>query len=76
MKDGHEDTAGAGSGLGLGAEADFTSNDGGTKISLGEVIVCRNLSIIGPSIEALLIFMEDFLDATNRQMLDGIVDRF
>ena len=59
----------------MGAEAHFAGDDRGTKISLGEVVICRNLSIIGPPVHPLLVIVEDLLDTTDSQMLSGSMDR-
>ncbi len=47
-QDGHQNAPGMGAGVGLGTKADLASNHRGSEVSFGQVIFCRDVSVLGP----------------------------
>ena len=78
VQDRHECLARVGSGVGLGAEADFSGDDEGPKVSLGEVVVGWHVAVIGPMVKPVGVLAEDVLDCLDGGMpgasLDGLDD--
>ena len=68
-QDCHQNAPGKGASVRLGPKADLASNDGGPQISLGQVIFCGNPSVLGPVVQAGIIFAEDILNASNAKVL-------
>ena len=68
-QDRHQNPPSMGASIRLGTKADLASNDGGSKISLGQVIFCRNPSVLGPMVQARISFAEDLLKAADAQVL-------
>jgi len=50
--------------VGLGTKAGLAGDDCGSKVPLGQVVLGRYGSVLGPEIEALLILAEEILDAS------------
>jgi hypothetical protein len=73
MQHRHQHATDVGPSVRLGPEADFTGDDGGPQIALGEVVLGGDLAVVGPVIEPLGMSPEDLLDATVA-VLDGAGD--
>ena len=71
MHHAHQGASGFGSGIGLGAEADFAGDDGGSQVALGEVVLGGNASVVGPAVKASFVVLEDALYVANGAMLGG-----
>ena len=73
-KDGHEDFAGFGAGVGLGAEADLSSLDQGAKFAFGKVVFGGDGGGFRPVVEAVRVLAEDVLDGLDGRVLGGATD--
>jgi hypothetical protein len=69
----HQNPSGMSARVGLGTKAGLAGDDCGSKVPLGQVVLGRYGSVLGPEIEALLILAEDILDASDSQVAGGAV---
>jgi hypothetical protein len=69
VQDAHEDLAGLGPPVGLGAEAELARNDRGPEFPFAAVVVGRDLTIRDPVVEPVGALVEDILDVTCRDFL-------
>ena len=59
--------------VGLGAKAGLAGDDRRAKVTFGQVVLCRDGSILGPEIETFFILAEDILEASDTQVVGGAV---
>jgi len=71
---GHPGLASPGSGLGLRPNAHFPGDDGGPQIPFREVVICRNLTMGRPMIQASGVSTEAVLNLSDPGMLGGMLD--
>jgi hypothetical protein len=62
VQHGHEHAAGAGSGIGQRAEADFAGDDRRPQIAFGEGVLSWRLPVARPVVEAVGVPPEDVLE--------------
>ena len=62
--------------MGLGAEADLSSDDGGAQFAFAAVVIGGDSAVKGPVVKSLGVVAKDILDAANGQVLGGrLTDR-
>jgi hypothetical protein len=59
--------------VGLGTKAGLADDDRGAEVPLGQVVLGRDGSVLGPEIEAVGIVAEDILEVSDSEMAGGTI---
>ena len=71
VEHGHQNPSGMSARVGLGTKAGLADDDRGAEVPLGQVVLGRDGSVLGPEIEAVRILAEDILEVSDSQVAGG-----